>query len=133
MPTQRRRNPGQATRPDVKLQCSSPWGGGGLDLVVCSLGPSLPGAGINPRVLGCCGSGVVELGLLGYPDMTSSPASWRQVEGSAEQVCSWVAVVDRLPWEAMAVVGRYILQLVWVVFKERKIFYLSFTSSFWVP
>jgi hypothetical protein len=56
---------------------------------------------VDPRVIG--------LGLTGFPGTSSPPISWRHVEGSVEQACSWVAIVDRLLREAMAVVGRDIL------------------------
>jgi hypothetical protein len=47
------------------------------------------------------------------------PVSWRLVEGSAEQVYSWVATVDKLLRKAMATVGRDVLHLIRVV-KEKK-------------
>jgi hypothetical protein len=77
-------------------------GGPCLDLVVCSPGPSLPGsiapsdAVPAPGSLGAVDTGVIILGLLGYHGALSPPVSWRQVENSAKQACSWIAATDRL-------------------------------------
>jgi hypothetical protein len=62
------------------------------------------------------------LELSGYPATPSSPASWRWVEGSIELACCWIAAVGQQLREAMAVVGRDVLHLVWVSLKERKNF-----------
>jgi hypothetical protein len=64
-----------------------------------------------------------ELGLPGHPRASLLPASWRQVEGGVELMCSHVVVVGQLLKETLATIGRDVLQLVWVSPKmERKIF-----------
>jgi hypothetical protein len=105
-----------------------------LDLIVCGPGPTLPRGPTpseviqNPGSLVAMDLGVTELGLPGYPGMSSPPVKWMQVEGSAELVCSCVVAAGRLLQEAMAMVGQDILLPIWVSKSGRKI-YLSFYSS----
>jgi hypothetical protein len=70
-----------------------PQGGTCFDLVVHNLGPTEPGgptlgeAVQAPGSLSAVDPRVIELGLLGYPDVLSPPVSRRQVDGSAEHAC----------------------------------------------
>jgi hypothetical protein len=103
-------------------EASTPESPGGicLDLAVCGPGPTQPrsqalGEEVHaPGSMSMVHPGVIELGLPGYLGAPPPPVSWRHVEANAKQVCSWVATMDRLLLEAMAMVGRDILHPIWV-------------------
>jgi hypothetical protein len=96
-----------------------------LGMVVCSPGARLfggtaPGDALPaPESTGVVDPGVTKLGLLGSPGEPSPPVTWRQAEGSTEQVCSWVVTTDMLLWEVMTMVGRDILLPIRISLKKR--------------
>jgi hypothetical protein len=118
-PTQTWQRLDLVTRPEVRLPPRAP-GATCLDLVVHSPNPSLPEGPAPgemtqaPKSLSVVDLGVIKLGLSGYPSASSPPVGWSQVEGSAEQACLRVATMDKLLWEAMAMVGRDIPHRIWV-------------------
>jgi hypothetical protein len=96
---------------ETESQPDDVTGGLCFDLMVHSSGPSMTGGTapsdlvLAPGSIGAVDKGVTELGLPCYPGSPSPPISWGQVENSAEQACSWVAAMDRLLREVMAMVG----------------------------
>jgi hypothetical protein len=75
------------------------------------------------------------LGLPGYPRAPLWPATWRQVAGGAESMCSWVVIVHRLLKEMLAMVDQDVLQPVSVSpMMERRGFYTSLSPILpWPP
>jgi hypothetical protein len=129
-----RRSPAQAMRSEVVLQPSPPPPAPHassekcLDLVACSHCPGMPrdtalsAVVLAPGSLGAVYLGAAELVSSCYPGALPPSVSWRQVEGSAEQACSRVVATDKLLWEVMAMVDRYILHPIWVSLKKRRRF-----------
>jgi hypothetical protein len=67
-----------------------------------------------PKAFDIVDLGTKKLGLPGYPRAPLLPANWWQVVGGGELTCLWVTIVHRLLKETLTMVGRDVLQPVWV-------------------